>query len=59
MEGRIETLECFDEAFVSDTGAIEVLCDKNEYRREPMTFKGDVKSRLRAIFSDELPPGSN
>lgn len=49
--------ECFKEAFVTDTGAIEVLCGEKLYRREPNTFQGDVRSRLREILSDALLVG--
>jgi hypothetical protein len=59
MEGSIHTRECFNEAFVSDTGVIEVACGEKEYRREQSTFDGDVRSRLRQILSDELLIGSN
>jgi hypothetical protein len=59
MEGGTEMPECFKEAFVSDTGAIDVLCGEKLYRREPDTFQGDVRSRLREILSDALLVGSN
>lgn len=59
MAGTTEMPECFKEAMVSDTGAIEVSCGKNEYRREQITFAGDVRSRLREILSDQLLIGSN
>lgn len=55
MDGTTEMLQCFDGAFVTDSGAIDVSCGKNEYRREPITFSGDVRSRLREILSDGLP----
>jgi hypothetical protein len=59
MDGSTEMPECFKDAFVSDTGAIEVSCGKHEYRREQITFGGDLRSRLREILSDQLLIGSN
>lgn len=58
MEGSTEMPECFKEAFVFDTGAIEVSCGENKYRREQIAFEGDVRSRLREILSDEALVGS-
>lgn len=58
MNGTTEMLQCFDGAFVTDAGAIEVSCGKKEYRREQISFTGDVRSRLREILSNELPVGS-
>ena len=57
MDGTAEMLPCFDGAFVSDTGAVDVSCGKKEYRREQITFAGDVRSRIREILSDAF--GSN
>jgi hypothetical protein len=59
MGGSTEMSECFKDAFVSDTGAIELSCGKKKYRREQTTFAGDVRSRLREILSDQLLIGSN
>jgi hypothetical protein len=59
MEGSVKMNECFKEAFVYDTGAIDVSCGEKQYRREPITFQGNVRSRLREILSDELLIGSN
>lgn len=59
MEGRVEMVQCFNQAFVSDTGAIELLCGDTQYRREPVTFSGDARSRLREILADGLANGSN
>jgi hypothetical protein len=53
MEGSIETVECFNEVFVTDAGAVEVPCGEKEYRREQVAFGGDVRARLREILSDE------
>jgi hypothetical protein len=53
MDGTNEMLPCFDGAFVSDMGAIDVSCGEKEYRREHNTFTGDVRSRLRAILSEQ------
>lgn len=52
MQGRVEMAQCFKQAFVSDTGAIEVSCGDKEYRRDPVTFSGDARSRLREILAD-------
>jgi hypothetical protein len=59
MDGTTEMLPCFDGAFVSDTGAIDLSCGKKKYRREQIAFGGDVRSRLREILSDQLLIGSN
>jgi hypothetical protein len=59
MDGGVEMLQCFNKAFVEDTGAIDVSCGENVYRREPNTFQGDARSRLREILSNELLLGSN
>jgi hypothetical protein len=59
MDGINEMLPCFDGAFVSDTGAIDVSCGEKEYRREQITFTGDVRSRLRELLSDQLVIGPN
>jgi len=56
MEGRVEMAQCFNHAFVSDTGAVELLCGDKEYRREPITFNGDAHSRLREILGDLKGP---
>lgn len=52
MDGRVEMDQCFNHAFVSDTGAIELLCGDKEYRRDPVAFNGDARSRLREILGD-------
>ena len=52
MDGRVEMDQCFKQAFVSDTGAIELLCGDKEYRRELVTFSGDARSRLKEILAD-------
>ena len=55
MDGRVKMEDCFNQAFVSDTGTIEVVCGETQYRREPVTFNGDVRSRLREILKDAEP----
>jgi len=59
MAGRVEMLECFNHAFVSDAGAIELLCGEKEYRRELITFSGDARTRLREILTNGFGNGSN
>jgi hypothetical protein len=59
MDGSTEMLHCFNGAFVTDTGAIDVSCGKKKYRREQIAFTGDLRSRLREILSDHLLIGSN
>lgn len=51
MEGTANMFQCFNEAFVSDAGAIDVSCGEKEYRREPITFSGDLRLRLRELLS--------
>ena len=53
MDGRVDIAECFNQAFVSDTGALELLCGDKQYRREPVAFSGDARSRLREILADQ------
>lgn len=53
MEGRVEMAQCFKQAFVSDVGAIELSCGDKEYRREPSTFSGDTRARLREILTSQ------
>ena len=53
MEGRVEMAQCFNQAFVSDTGAIELVCGDKEYRRESVAFSGDARSRLREILTNQ------
>ena len=53
MYGSTEMLQCFDESFVTDTGAVEVSCGKHKYRRDQNTFGGDMRSRLREILADQ------
>ncbi|HKG59490.1 MAG TPA: TIR domain-containing protein, partial [Pyrinomonadaceae bacterium] len=52
MDGSVEMLQCFHQAFLSDTGTIELSCGEKEYRRELVTFSGDVRSRLREVLAD-------
>ncbi len=58
MDGGVEMLECFSQAFVSDSATIDISCGEKKYRREPITFKGDARSRLREILSNELSSGA-
>lgn len=53
MYGSTEMLQCFNESFVTDTGAVEVSCGKHKYRRDQNTFGGDMRSRLREILADQ------
>ncbi|HET6977885.1 MAG TPA: TIR domain-containing protein [Pyrinomonadaceae bacterium] len=59
MDGRAEMLKCFDQAFVTDTGAIELLCGDKEYSRDPIAFSGNMRTRLQEIFKDGSANGSN
>ena len=59
MNGRAEMEQCFNQAFVTDTGAIELICGDKEYHRDPIAFSGDAKSRLQEILKDGLANGSN
>ncbi len=52
MGGSIEILDSLSQAFVSDTGAIEVSAGEKRYSREPATFTGDVQRRLTEILAD-------
>jgi MTH538 TIR-like domain (DUF1863) len=52
MDGSTEMFQCFNEAFVTDTGAIEVSCGEKKYQRVPVPFSGDVKSRLLEIRTE-------
>ncbi len=52
MAGNIGMLECFRDAFVTDTGTVDVSCGKKKYQREPNLFAGDVTSRLREILAE-------
>lgn len=51
--GEVEILDCFNRAFVADTGGLDVSCGEKVYRREPNTFEGDMVSRLKQILSDQ------
>ncbi|HSS21048.1 MAG TPA: toll/interleukin-1 receptor domain-containing protein [Pyrinomonadaceae bacterium] len=51
MAGSVGMLKCFNDAFVTDTGVVDVSCGKKKYQREPVLFTGDVTSRLKAILS--------
>lgn len=59
MTGSAEMLQCFNQAFVSDTGVIELICGEKEYRRDPISFSGDARSRLREILADGFGNSSN
>ena len=59
MTGSAEMLQCFNQAFVSDTGVIELICGEKEYRRDPITFSGDARTRLREILADGFGSSSN
>jgi MTH538 TIR-like domain (DUF1863) len=54
IDGRVEMDQCFNQAFVSDTGTIELVCGDKEYRREPATFNGDARSRLKEILHPQI-----
>jgi hypothetical protein len=53
MAGRVEMDECFTQAFVSDNGVLQLICGDKQYRREPITFSGDARSRLREILASQ------
>jgi hypothetical protein len=59
MDGSVEMFQCFNQAFVSDAGAIALICGDKEYRRDPITFSGNTRSRLREILTDGFGNGSN
>lgn len=59
MDGSLEVFQSFNNAFVTDTGAIDVSAEQKQYRREPTTFSGDVRARLREILSEGLAGSSN
>lgn len=50
MDGSMEILESLSQAFVSDTGVIEVSAGEKRYSREPITFTGDMQGRLNEIL---------
>jgi TIR domain-containing protein len=56
MDGSVEMDQCFVNAFVSDTGAIDLLCGDKEYRHELVSFSGDARARLREILADANGP---
>lgn len=59
MNGSIEILQALRQAFVSDTGTIEVTAGEKRYQREPITFNGDLQARLEAILAGGIASGSN
>ena len=54
MGGSIEILHGLGQAFVSDTGVVEVSAGEKRYRRELPTFNGNVQGRLTEILAGQF-----
>ena len=50
MDGSIDVLQSLSNAFVSDTGVVDVSAGEKRYRREPITFDGNIQGRLKEIL---------